>query len=222
MWVRPSSNRMASTTSEPTFWPGLSPSAIATLRNEVGACGFTAVPAPFPADLFEDLVAEAADRAPHSIAAEQEEPVPYRSRISELGPGSLGFLTSQPLSSFLTEIFDAQFELSEERSCVTSYAPGDHLGIHRDSPDACRVTVIVYLNVVRPATGPQATGPELRVYGSGPQPSSEPEPIIPTRAGDLVIGRGSTFWHARPKLSEGEHVTAITACFSDCGTPDVR
>jgi hypothetical protein len=38
---------------------------------------------------------------------------------------------------------------------------------------------------------------------------------IPTITGGLVLGRGSKYWHERPKLQAGEQVIAITGCFGE-------
>ena len=187
------------------------------LRVSTQRKGFASLSSALDADSLRALRAEAARLACETSRAEQRAGVRYRAGIAPLGPRALGVLRSRQVDSLLCRVFGRRYVLSEERSCLTRYEEGDHLGAHRDEPAGeCTVTVIVYLEAKarRCAT---RTGLELRVYGRTLASHRRPRLVIPTRAGTLVVGRGSRYWHERPTMSKGERVVALTACYRRAG-----
>lgn len=138
----------------------------------------------------------------------------YRSHIAELGDFARSFLMGSSVARLLQAAFEEPFALSEHASCYTYYEPGNFLSRHRDRPVECATTLIVYLAAASPDPQSAQTGLSLRVFSEDDVSETEPRVVIPTRIGTLVVGRGSTFWHERPLLQPGEHVVALTACFS--------
>jgi hypothetical protein len=125
-----------------------------------------------------------------------------------------GFLTDEPVLRLLRDFFGGEHALSEAISCVTFYDGSGHLGAHLDQPaEDCAVTIIVYLDAESPDPAAPDTGLVLAVYGEDRASVGVPRLRIPTRAGTIVLGRGSRIWHERPRLKEGESVVAITGCY---------
>jgi hypothetical protein len=157
---------------------------------------------------------EASELLGSALFAERSAELSYRAKIASLGPTAVGFLGHRETIELLTTAFGESFVLSEGCSCTTFYQEGDHLGPHRDRPEEeCLVTIIVYLDASSPAPESPSTGLVLQVYGQEMTGSSEPRLRIPTSAGAVVIGRGSRFWHERPRLQTGERVVALTGCY---------
>ena len=63
------------------------------------------------------------------------------------------------------------------------------------------------------ATDAIDSGLSLHVYDDHEGKPSDIRQTIKTRRGLLVAGRGSSEWHGRPPLLEGEHIALISACF---------
>lgn len=161
-----------------------------------------------------DLQSEARELLRAALFAERSAELSYRAKIASLGPSAVRFLGHGETIELLRAAFGESFVLSEGCSCTTFYQEGDHLGPHRDRPEQeCLVTIIVYLDASSPAPESPKTGLVLRVYGQEMTEGSEPRLRIPTSAGAVVIGRGSRFWHERPRLQTGESVVALTGCY---------
>lgn len=193
------------------------------LRHSVATFGFAAfVDAVEPA-MLEALRAEARLGAGASVQAERSadgltrsdgEPPAYRARITGLGPEARRFLTDPTVLGLLRDYFGGEHVLSEGISCLTFYDSAGHLGPHLDRPaEDCAVTIIVYLEAVSPDPSAPDTGLVLVVYGETEASIGVPRLRIPTRTGTVVLGRGSRFWHERPRLKAGESVVAITGCY---------
>jgi hypothetical protein len=161
------------------------------------------------------LQREAEARLGLALFAEQTTDLHYRARLTSLGPAAARLLGGPEARHLLREVFSEDLTLSEGVSCLTFYSEGDHLGAHVDEPAAeCTVTILVYL-AVHGATIPASpdTGLVLRVYGDRRPEGEAARFTIPTRAGAIVVGRGSRVWHERPRLLPGEQVVALTGCF---------
>jgi hypothetical protein len=155
------------------------------------------------------------------LFAEQTASLNYRARLTSLGPAAQRLLQGQEARDLLREVFGQDMTLSEGVSCLTFYGEGDHLGAHLDEPAAeCSVTILVYL-AANGATSPPSpdTGLVLRVYGDRKPDGEAARFCIPTRAGAIVVGRGSKVWHERPRLLPGEQVVALTGCFKVADRP---
>jgi hypothetical protein len=174
--------------------------------------GFAHLEDALSAELMASLRAEALAQSTVALLAEGTNANPYRSSIAGIGDFAKSFLTGSAVARLLQATFEHPFVLSEHASCYTYYGPGNFLSRHRDRPDACAVTLILYLDAVSPHPQSTQTGLELRVFAE--ESAIEPSVVIPTRIGTLVMGRGSRFWHERPLLQTGERVVALTACFS--------
>lgn len=184
------------------------------LRSEVDAYGFAYSDQLLDEALLESLEAEARVALGNAVEAEDDGVIRYRAKMGNLCEVGQAFLADPRTTSLLSSIFDEPVVLSQEASCYTFYSAGDHLGRHQDRADSCQVTLIAYLDALRPKQPPASTGLELRVYGwERPNDDDCPKVVIPTLAGRLVVGRGSEVWHERPRLAEGEHVIALTSCF---------
>lgn len=188
--------------------------AVENLRLDVQKFGFAVLPNPIVSTVLRDLQEEAERGQSEASFADKNADVKYRAGIVPLGPVSLAFLRSPQLMSLLHATFSERFVLSEHRSCLTLYKPGDFLGPHVDEPPTeCVVTVIACVAATASARPSRETGLELRVYGQKPGPSCKPSVTFPTSTGAIVIGRGSRFWHERPVLKRGERVAVLTACY---------
>ncbi|MEM6858430.1 MAG: hypothetical protein AAF559_11210 [Pseudomonadota bacterium] len=140
----------------------------------------------------------------------------YQAFITELGPTIERHFERPELLELLASLFGASFALTSDRSCLTRYKAGDHLGAHRDEPaDECDVTIIAYLKVVDGSPcETDALSPRLNIYTrERPRPEEEPRLVIPSAEGTLVIGIGSQIWHERPDLTDGQEVVAVTGCY---------
>jgi hypothetical protein len=190
------------------------PGEIRELRDGVAAFGFGCLIGLIDPDALRDLRAEAHERFASSNTAEQTDGLSYRANVISLGPRAREFLSGSQVIELLSLVFGEKFALADQKSCFTFYQPGDHLGPHRDEPEAeCSATVIVYLATRGPSSWSSRTGLVLLVYGEEIADDGTPRLTIPTQAGAIVFGRGSKVWHERPKLEAGESVDALTACY---------
>ena len=193
------------------------------VRLSVQSFGFGSLPCTIAPCVLRALNEEAGERKSAAVLAEQSEELQYRATIISLGPQARDFLCSRRVTELLSTIFGGSFVLTEHRSCLTFYQEGDHLGPHLDKPaEECAVTIIVYLAATGPALRSPQTGLELRVYGQEMTTTGTARITIPTRAGGIVVGRGSKFLHERPPLQEGEYVAALTGCYRNATCPDDR
>ncbi len=192
----------------------VSPAAAARLARQVLAVGFDAVERAIEPAVFETLRAEArAQKATASHASRAAAPV-YSARIGQLGEKAMAFLRDPALTRLVSNAVGMSVDINLSKSCFTYYGGGDCLGPHLDQPsDECAVTLIVYLEVEAAPETDRSTGPVLHVFGPGMPDDDRPIATIPSAVGTVVIGRGSEVWHERPRLSRGETVTALTACF---------
>ncbi|WP_144444235.1 hypothetical protein [Caballeronia arationis] len=183
------------------------------LRAEIGASGFACMPDALDATRFGALQAEASVRRQEALRACGDGDVRYRSRVAPLGDVARAFLAGSELASALESVFDDAYAYEEEASCYTYYESGDFLGVHRDRPDECEITVIVYLHAQGRGADAPDTGLRLDIYSGGDTDERRLVHFIPTRTGGMVLGRGAAVWHARPPLLQDESVIALTACF---------
>ena len=184
------------------------------LSAQVAANGFAHVRSAIAGPLLQSLEREAREAEPAAVVTHSQSGVAYRARIAPLGPVSRQFLFSHSMTALLCAVFGERFQPNEQQSCMTFYREGDHLGPHVDQPAAgCVVTAIAYVATRRPARLSPNTGMVLCVFGEHAQPDGRPLLFIPTEAGTVVFGRGSTHLHERPMLQRGEYVAAITACY---------
>jgi hypothetical protein len=189
-------------------------SDVRTLRRGVQEFGFGFLPGIVPSGIFATLAREADEAANTAVAAKRVGAVNYQASIASLGAESKAFLFGLEMASLLSAVFDESVSPSEDRSCLTIYRAGDHLGLHRDEPaNECWVTAILYLDVRGAAADAPATGLVLHVYGEEIAEVSQPQLSVPTLPGTLILGRGARFWHERPALAQGEYVAALTACY---------
>lgn len=196
---------------------------IEKVRLSVESFGFGLLPALIVPSVLRALRQEAGQRKNGALLAEQSEELKYRASITSLGPKARDLLCSRQMMELLSVIFGGSFVLTEHRSCLTFYKEGDHLGPHVDKPtEECAVTIIMYVDAIGPATGSPQTGLELRIYGQEMTENCQARLTIPTRAGGIVVGHGSKFWHERPTLQKGEQVAALTGCYGrSIGTDDM-
>lgn len=204
------------TTNDRRHWVRCHPEQLATLRFNVKEFGFACLEHALDSELLGRLQAEATAQLDPTItaAAEGGSETGYHARIGTLGAVAKSLLKSHETATFLQAVFGEAMVLTEDASCFTYYQDGDYLGLHRDRPSACFVTMIVYLDAVSPDPEAANTGLILHVYGKECPAADPPRLLIPTIAGALVVGRGSESWHRRPRLQTGEHVAALTACFA--------
>lgn len=196
-------------------WLTVAQPALDRLKRDIAAHGFGCIERAIAPVVLADMRAEAAEAAGAAKQAIQEEGLSYRARIGSFGRNTAAFLASDEVRSLLLAMFGSLFVLAEDVSCITFYAPDDHLGPHLDEPaERCAVTILIYLHAESPEPDSIDSGLNLRIYGEALTPGSAPATLIPTRAGAIVLGRGSRFWHERPPLRPGEQVIAITGCYA--------
>jgi hypothetical protein len=190
---------------------------LAGMAESVRSFGFGALNNGLSPETLIALQAEA-DRALATMArAESSTTLKYSARMCGLGPVASAVLKGEDMSGLLERVFDGQFELSDHISCLTHYGPADHLGAHLDKPASdCVVTILLYLRARSRVSSTGETGLLLHVYGETEDTVGEARLSIPTCEGTVVLGRGSQFWHERPRLQVGEEVIAITGCYKAC------
>jgi hypothetical protein len=191
-----------------------SESDVQKLRLDVQTFGFGVVPDLIDPSSLNKLRDEARQQFESAVVAQQLEKLSYRARIATLGAEGKRLLFGDPTLELLLAVSGEKLSPTADRSCLTFYTEGDHLGPHLDQPESeCLITFIVYLEAISPSPCSPSTGLVLRVYEQ--QMTSDPllRLAIPTRIGGSVIGRGSQYWHERPKLEKGEYVAALTGCY---------
>jgi hypothetical protein len=161
----------------------------------------------------EALRAEAATaRAAAWVCARgpKDAPPEQRNHRADLGPSARALVGGAPLLALLEAVTGLRVAPAYEATCFTFYGPGDHLAPHRDRPESCALTFLLYLEAAHVAAlGPgPGLGLEVRAGEAGPRVAA-----IPTRTGRGVILLGSEVWHGRPRLWPGESVAMLSACF---------
>lgn len=190
------------------------PSLVQNLERSVASYGFGGMPHVIRPEVLRTIQEEAEAKLGEAVLAEQFTGLRYRARIASLGDEAKGLLVNPHMLDLLERVFNERFELSEQISCLTCYGSGDHLGAHLDKPASdCAVTIIIYLFGSSPDPDAPDTGLVLNVYGESEDSVGNARLRIPTKAGTVVLGRGSRVWHERPRLKEGEEVIAITGCY---------
>lgn len=186
---------------------------VAQLRRSIESFGFGYLNEAIAPRVLSRLQDEAMERLGSAAFAQRTEGVRYQARIAPLGPEGEEFLFGSELLDLLFSVLGERFLPTEQSCCITYYREGDHLGLHRDQPaEECAVTTIAYLAAHSPSPVASDSGLNLHVYGQE-MGDGVLRMTIPTIIGAVVIGRGSKFWHERPTLKNGEHVTALTGCY---------
>lgn len=183
-------------------------------RSNLETVGFTCIDAEFGDRLLSELRSEARILEQNAVQVRGTPQCRYQARLAGLGDVGRGFLAGERLSNLLNDLFRMPLSPERDASCYTYYRPGDALGAHLDHPQQCIVTVILYLDVIHPDVRPAESGLELHILGSADPDEDKPLAVLPTKAGSLIIGQGAKTWHRRPTLQNGEHITALTACYS--------
>lgn len=183
--------------------------------SDLNTVGFTCIQGLISSALTSELRAEALHNKNEAKAVSDTSGHGYRAHLSGLGDDGRAFLSGNTMTELIGALFDRPMAPNKVASCYTYYQPGDFLGAHIDHPEQCLVTAILYLDVVHSERKVDMTGLELHILEdaiSGEHRKART--ILPTQAGALVIGLGSTNWHERPALQDGEHLIAMTACYS--------
>lgn len=196
-------------------WLGVEQAAAERLKREVSEHGFGHLEQALTPAALARLRQEAAGALAAAKRAEQSEALSYRASIGSVGRETAAFLSGGEAEALLRRVFGRSFTLAQEVSCITFYGSGDHLGPHLDEPaDRCAVTILVYLEAESSMPAAAESGLNLHIYGPAFEPGQRARRIIPTRAGTIVLGHGSRYWHERPPLRAGERVVAITGCYA--------
>jgi hypothetical protein len=186
------------------------------LRGQIAEFGFCSIRGFIASDLLirlQEEAGEALQTARHGVSTAG---LLYSASMNSLQPHAALFLSSREMVGLLLDLFNAKFALTEGRSCTTYYSEDDHLAPHLDTPaEECVVTIIVYLKAAAPDFPSPETGLMLNIYGDGYPGDDRIKLRIPTEPGTIVLGRGSRTWHGRPRLQPGEHVIALTGCYSE-------
>lgn len=200
---------------------GLDSSALGDLASSLDSVGFGALTGVVDAKTLASLSLEASQRRADARLVFGDEPCVHSAHLAKLGDKGLDFLSCSLVQTLLGSLFREPLGMAADACCYTYYAPGDCLGPHLDHSDQCRVTVILYLDLKGARQRTPDTGLQLRILetidgGSGPVRA-----VLPTELGTIVVGLGSEHWHERPRLQAGEHLTALTACFSPDGLSSI-
>jgi len=187
--------------------------ALSRLRRSIDDHGFGSLSQGIQPQALVLLQSEAEQSVASAQYAEQQEPFSYKASVASLGSHAKTWLC-KAAEELLPAVFGEHYQLTLDRSCLTFYGTGCHLGAHVDQPaTTCEVTIILYLSVTNIPCSPAQTGLVLNVFSGDPSESGQCVLRIPTQVGTLVLGRGSQVWHERPELLPGESVVAITGCF---------
>lgn len=161
-------------------------------------------------DLFEESSHHRADAWPCVHDGGRNGASPQRNHRAELGPVARRVLLTPAIQRPLLELAGGPVALAPEASCYTYYAgPGDFLAPHRDRPEACALTALVYLAAATPDPARPGPGMYLHVHG----PAGDLELAARAVPGRAVFLRGAELLHGRPALAPGESVTVLSACF---------
>ena len=186
------------------------------LREEIDRNGFAGLTGGIPAARLRAMKAEslqACFQPAESVGGRRL--IAFSSSTAELGASARAFLVSPEVTRFIGRLFGGEYQMTEDRSCITVYGAGDHLALHQDDPpEGCRATAIVYLRVIERANSRPSAGLHLHVWGRAePLAGEVAHTRILAREGLVALGRGSEFWHERPPLAVGEEIMALTTCF---------
>ena len=193
---------------------GIGLSVCEQLVSELDSVGFGVLRGVVNAKTLASLSLEAAEQRNSAKLVSGAIPCAHSARLSKLGSRGFDFLTSHLVEGFLKALFREPLVLSEDASCYTYYGPDDCLGPHLDNPVQCRITIIIYIDVKSLCLRGPETGLQLRILEMSDGNPGPVRAVLPTVQGEIVVGLGSEHWHERPPLQVGEHVTALTACFS--------
>jgi hypothetical protein len=200
----------------PEVW--LRPFDTAPLRTELDGIGFASIENALEEPALRLLSQEATLQRESLIATIDDDESSYRAEIARPGKTIRAFVADHRVAQCVAEIFDEDLVLSRNTCCLTYYGPGCQFGAHRDNADTCAATMILYLDARSPHPHHPETGLKLRIHGPSLRTDGGANAEIPTRFGTLVFGRGARTWHERPRLRDGEYVTALTACFARVGS----
>ncbi|MCB9753060.1 MAG: hypothetical protein H6713_24150 [Myxococcales bacterium] len=166
-------------------------------------------PPALPPAVFDGLMRESCAQrqvAWACVRAGDDGPARQRNHRAELGPRARAALRLPIITRALDEVAGGPVALSPEASCYTYYdEPGDFLALHRDRPQACALTVLVYLS----ARGSAGAGRYLLVHGEEGV-SSLAARAEPNR---VLVMRGAELLHERPPIAAGEAVSLLSACY---------
>jgi hypothetical protein len=135
---------------------------------------------------------------------------PQRNHRGELGRTTAALLQHEQMARLIRAVTGCKTVLSTEASCTTFYdAAGDFLGNHRDRPDACEVTALLY------TVAESSPDDDAGLYLHANIPGIPHQPLfIRARENRMIILRGSAVTHGRPPISRGTRLQLVAACFS--------
>lgn len=168
---------------------------------------------------FQLLVEESRRQRSGAWACEHLDPpegvCAQRNRRAELGPLARRLISSEALLEPLGAVAGVPLRPGFEASCYTYYeTPGDFLATHRDRPDSCALTLLLYLEASHMAESALGEGLMLYVYDEGDDAGYAPRLRVRARPNRLVFLRGASLPHSRPPLGIGERVSLLSACFA--------
>ena len=185
----------------------------ARLNAAIETDGFAYMANAIPENLWAELRNECACARKTANSAQSDSPRAYRSSLSSLGQVGLDLVKFRAPDEILAPIFDQKFEYCEDASCYTFFETDDFLSPHLDGADNCEVTLLFYISATEPGLNPEESGLYLSIYDEGPGETPKLRKSIATPEGGIMVGRGSKVLHGRNKLSEGEKIWMLTACF---------
>ncbi len=186
----------------------------AQLHTELHSIGFAQLPGTITDTQHAALWRESTRQFNKARLANGGESLQYRSRLASLGPVGKHFLLGRPMGSLLESVFGQPYQLSSQSSCYTYYREGDFISAHKDDADSCKVTVLIYLVAQSQHPEKHTSGLYLDIYQDDNGLPEKRLWRIQTKAGVLVLGRGSEVWHARQALLPEEQVDLLSACFT--------
>lgn len=189
------------------------PARAARLNAAIETDGFAYIANAIPAHLWAALQDECGGARKTANSAQSDHPLAYRSSLSSLGEVGLDLVKFRAPDEILAPIFDQSFEYCEDASCYTYFEADDFLSPHLDGADNCEVTLLFYISATEPGANPEESGLYLSIYEDGPGETPMLRKSIATPEGGIMVGRGSKVLHGRKKLSEGEKIWMLTACF---------
>jgi hypothetical protein len=200
----------------------LSPDArrqIAEWRRALNADAVASLgPPAIPAATLKRLVTEAKRQRVSARIAGSTATVPQSNARGLLGRAAAAFLRSERTVGLLSAMSGFRVEPSFEASCYTYYdRAGHYCGLHRDAPGACEVTLLLCLVSTWRGTKP-SRGVALEVYGRRYRTGQKPRFVMRSEANQLLVLRGSRVYHQRPRITKGERVIVLTACYRKEGT----
>lgn len=149
------------------------------------------------------------------IATNQSGEIRQNSLRGHLGPVARMFLSGHAVQHLLQIVTRRRLTPGWSASCYTYYTgPGQHMGEHCDKFDACRIAMLVYLDVFHSPGQPPSAGTQLHVF-RGNNSATGLVMRISARPNRLVILNGAEQAHLRPPLAEGEDVVLLAGCFRE-------